>query len=54
MLKGPKRNFVLLLLLGCLESWAKKFSNGTKVFPSGTKNVPIGTKKFHSDTKLTE
>ena len=40
MLKGPKRSFVVVsvvVLLGGVESWAKKFRE--KIVPKRTKNV---------------
>ena len=30
MLKGPKRSFVVVLVLGMVETWVKNAPNGTK------------------------
>ena len=46
MLKGPKRSYVVLLLFGGVESWAKNVPNEKKKI-SRTKNVTKGTKNVH-------
>ena len=41
MLKGPKRRFVVVVVLGVVETWVKNVPNGPKNVPYGTKIVRV-------------
>ena len=49
LLKGPKRSFVVLLVVG-VETWVKNVLNGTNVFVR-TKKVPYGTLNARGNKK---
>ena len=54
-LKGPKRSFVLVLVVLGVETWVKNgttnVTKGTKNVTKGTKNVTKGTKNVRKGTK---
>ena len=44
MLKGPKRSFVVVLVVLGVKSCGKNVPKRTKNVPKGTKNVPVKSK----------